>query len=41
MPNQEYLKILTETFQVRSDSDYDDYYMISKEEVEEKIENAG
>lgn len=26
-------KILTEAFQVRSDSYYDDYYMISKEEV--------
>lgn len=37
---KEYSKILTEAFQVRSDSDYDDYYMISKEEVEEQIENA-
>lgn len=38
--SKEYSKILTEAFQVRSDSDYDDYYMISKEEVEEQIQNA-
>ncbi len=38
---KEYSKILTEAFQIRSDSDYDDYYMISKEEVEEQIKNAG
>lgn len=38
---KEYSKILTEAFQVRSDSDYDDYYMLSREEVEEQIENAG
>ncbi len=28
---KEYSKILTEAFEVRSDSDYDDYYVISKE----------
>lgn len=38
---KEYSKILTEAFQIRSDSDYDDYYMISKEELEEQIKNAG
>lgn len=37
---KEYSKILTEAFQVRSDSDYDDYYIISKEEVEIQIQNA-
>jgi len=33
-------EIITEAFEVRSDSDYDDYYAISKEEVEEQILNA-
>lgn len=37
---KEYSKFLTEAFQVRSDSDYDDYYIVSKEEVEEQIQNA-
>ena len=37
---KEYSKILTEAFEVRSDSDYDDYYVISKEEVEHQIEAA-
>lgn len=37
---KEYSKILTEAFQVRSDSDYDDYYVISKEEVDVQIQNA-
>ncbi len=37
---KEYSRILTEAFEVRSESDYDDYYMISKEEVEEQIQNA-
>lgn len=32
--------IITEAFEVRSDSDYDDYYAISKKEVEEQILNA-
>ncbi len=32
--------IIKETFDIRSDSDYDDYYLISKEEVLEQIENA-
>ncbi len=32
--------IIKEAFDVRSDSDYDDYYLISKEEVLEQIENA-
>lgn len=37
---KEYSKIITEAFEIRSESDYDDYYVISKEEVEEQIQNA-
>ncbi len=37
---KEYSKILMEAFEIRSESDYDDYYIISKEEVEEQIQNA-
>lgn len=32
--------IIKEAFDIRSDSDYDDYYLISKEEVLEQIGNA-
>lgn len=32
--------IVGEAFDVRSDSDYDDYYVISKEEVQQQIQNA-
>lgn len=32
--------IIGEAFNIRNDSDYDDYYVISKEEVNEQIENA-
>lgn len=32
--------IITEAFVVRSDSDYDDYYQISKADVLEQINNA-
>lgn len=32
--------IISSAFDVRSNSDYDDFYVISKEEVEEQIENA-
>lgn len=32
--------IIGEAFDIRNDSDYDDYYVISKEDVEEQIENA-
>ena len=31
---------MTEAFEIRSESDYDDYYVISKEEVEQQIRNA-
>ena len=32
--------IIGEAFDIRSDSDYDDYYVISKEEVKQQIDNA-
>lgn len=32
--------IISLAFEARSDSDYDDFYVISKEEVEEQIANA-
>lgn len=32
--------IIKEDFDVRSDSDYDDYFVISKEEVKQQIENV-
>ena len=31
---------ITSAFEVRSDSDYDDFYVISKEEVAEQLRNA-
>ena len=37
---KKYSKILVEAFEIRSESDYDDYYIISKKEVEEQIQNA-
>lgn len=37
---KEYSKILTEAFEIRSESDYDNYYVISKEDMEEQIKNA-
>jgi uncharacterized protein (UPF0332 family) len=36
----EYSDIIREAFDYRGDSDYDDFYVISKEEVTEQIENA-
>lgn len=36
----EYSDIIKEAFDISSDSDYDDFYMISKAEVEEQIDNA-
>ncbi len=32
--------MLTDIFQIRTESDYDDYYVVSKSEVEEQIQNA-
>jgi uncharacterized protein (UPF0332 family) len=36
----EYSDIIREAFDYRSDSDYDDFYVISKEEVLEQLANA-
>lgn len=36
----EYSDIIKEAFDIRSDSDYDDFYVISKLDVEEQIRNA-
>lgn len=38
--DREYSKILTDAFEIRSDSDYDDYYVLSKEDVEMQLKNA-
>jgi len=35
-----YSVILTELFEVRTDSDYDDFYILSKEDVIRQIKNA-
>lgn len=32
--------IITELFQIRVESDYDDFYIISRQDVKEQIENA-
>lgn len=32
--------IISEAFDIRSDSDYNDYFVISKKEVEEQVTNA-
>lgn len=32
--------IVKEAFDIRNDSDYDDYYILSKDDVEKQIENA-
>ena len=32
--------IISEAFDIRSDSDYNDYFVISKKEVEEQVINA-
>ncbi len=37
---KEYSKILTKAFEVRTESDYDDYYVISKVDVEDQISQA-
>lgn len=37
----EYSMIITELFEVRTESDYDDFYIIAKEETENQIKNAG
>ena len=37
---KEFSKLIQKAFKVRNDSDYDDFYVISKDEVLEQIENA-
>lgn len=32
--------IISDLFQIRTESDYDDYYVISRAEVQEQIQNA-
>ena len=32
--------MIQSAFEVRNDSDYDDFYVISKEEVDQQLENA-
>lgn len=34
-------QIISVSFDIRTDSDYDDFFVISKAEVEEQIQNAG
>lgn len=38
--NVELSDIIREAFDIRSDSDYDDYFIISKEDVRQQISNA-
>jgi uncharacterized protein (UPF0332 family) len=38
--HKEYSYIIKNAFQVRQESDYDDFCIISKEDVDEQIENA-
>lgn len=37
---REISNMITTLFDVRSDSDYDDYYVVSKEKVTSQVENA-
>ena len=37
---KEFSKTIRSSFKVRNDSDYDDYYVISKEEVTQQVENS-
>lgn len=37
---KEMSKIITELFEIRTNSDYEDYYVISKKEVTEQLKNA-
>ncbi len=38
---KEYSKIISKAFKIRTDSDYQDFYMVSCEDTEEQLENAG
>ena len=37
---REYSRILSEAFDIRNDSDYDDFYFASKEDAQNQLENA-
>ena len=37
---KEYSKILSKAFKIRTDSDYKDFYLVTKEETKEQVENA-
>ena len=37
---KEFSDILTILFEIRTNSDYDDYYIVSKEKVTQQVENA-
>lgn len=37
---KEYSKIISKAFKIRTDSDYQDFYLVSKEETKEQMENA-
>lgn len=37
---KELSRIILDAFEIRGDSDYDDYYVLSKRDVEEQIDNA-
>jgi len=38
--SKEFSKTIQKAFKVCNDSDYDDFYVVSKEEVSEQVENA-
>ena len=38
--SKEFSKLIKNAFEVRNDSDYDDFYVISKDEVEKQAESA-
>jgi len=37
---KDYSKIISKAFKIRTDSDYKDFYIVSKEETEEQFKNA-
>ncbi|WP_169717732.1 hypothetical protein SPSIL_053940 [Sporomusa silvacetica DSM 10669] len=37
---QEYYKILAKAFQVRNQSDYNDFYVVSREDAKQQMDNA-
>ncbi|MCP5107786.1 MAG: HEPN domain-containing protein [bacterium] len=37
---KEYSKIISKAFKIRTDSDYKDFYLVTKDETKEQLENA-